>query len=114
VPDSLHIHAYPFISALNIPDFVNHESPANGLIKDRRLPDDLANCHAEGRGFESLQPLRIAEPFPAIPASGSSDESGFTRNLCATSDCAAPRSQYPQGPFNRPARHLLLLAACQN
>jgi hypothetical protein len=59
VPDSLHIHAYPFISALNIPDFVNHESPANGLIKDRGLPDDLANSHAEGRGFESLQPLLL-------------------------------------------------------
>jgi hypothetical protein len=62
VPDSLHIHAYPFISALNIPDFVNHESPANGPIKDRRLPDDLANCHAEGRGFESHQPLRFDSP----------------------------------------------------
>jgi hypothetical protein len=29
VPDSLHIHAYPCISALNLHDFSNHESPAN-------------------------------------------------------------------------------------
>lgn len=58
VPDSLHIYAYPFISALNIHDLADDESPANGLIKDQSSRDDLPNCHAEGRGFESLQPLR--------------------------------------------------------
>jgi len=57
VPDSLHIGAYPFISAPNIRDLTNHERPANGVNKDRSSPDDLANCHAEGRGFESHQPL---------------------------------------------------------
>jgi hypothetical protein len=31
VPDSLHIRAYPFISALNIRDLANYESPANGV-----------------------------------------------------------------------------------
>jgi hypothetical protein len=68
VPDSLHINAYPFISALNIHDLANHESPAKRLIKDRSSLDDLTNCHAEGRGFESLQPLPIAEP--KAPPSG--------------------------------------------
>jgi hypothetical protein len=29
VPDSLHIRAYPCISALNIGDLANYESPAN-------------------------------------------------------------------------------------
>jgi len=31
VPDSLHIRAYPFVSALNIHDLANYESPANGV-----------------------------------------------------------------------------------
>jgi len=31
VPESLHIRAYPFISALNIRDLANYESPANGV-----------------------------------------------------------------------------------
>jgi hypothetical protein len=50
---------------MNIRDLADHESPANGLIKGRSSPDDLANCHAEGRGFESHQPL-----FRECPAHG--------------------------------------------
>jgi hypothetical protein len=47
---------------MNIRDLADHESPANGLIKGPSSPDDLANCHAEGRGFESHQPL-FANPL---------------------------------------------------
>jgi hypothetical protein len=57
VPKSLHISAYPRVFLREVPVSFINESPANGHYLGRELVDELSNCHAEGRGFESLQPL---------------------------------------------------------
>jgi hypothetical protein len=68
VPKSLHIGAYPRVFARDLSSFPDHESPANGPDLGPKLPDDLANCHAEDRGFESLQPLRFESPASGLLA----------------------------------------------
>jgi hypothetical protein len=62
VPKSLHIGAYPrvLLIAGRLPR--RCETPANMRYSLPAGPGDGPNCHAEGRGFESHQPLRFESP----------------------------------------------------
>jgi hypothetical protein len=61
VPDSLHIRAYRCLFLRGEPARLSSKIPAKRRSRRAWPANDLANCHAEGRGFESLQPLPIAE-----------------------------------------------------
>jgi hypothetical protein len=58
VPKSLHIGAHPRVLLIVGRLLRHHETPASGHIRCSPGLGDGPNCHAEGRGFESLQPLR--------------------------------------------------------
>jgi hypothetical protein len=75
VPETTHIGAYPCVSKAANADRANRKSPANQLVLVLYSLEGWPNCHAEGRGFESHQPLllqigafrcsRKAETIPA-------------------------------------------------
>ena len=57
VPETLLIGAYLRIFGQDERGLVNCKSPANEVDLGLQRIRDLPNCHAEGRGFESHQPL---------------------------------------------------------
>jgi hypothetical protein len=65
VPKSLHIGAYPRVLLIAGCLSRCYEIPASSHISLPAGLEDRRNCHAEGRGFESHQPL-----FRECPARG--------------------------------------------
>jgi uncharacterized protein (DUF433 family) len=61
VPETLHIGAYLCVSTAESVDRVTRKSPANRRVLVLHSPDGWPDCHAEGRGFESLQPLSMID-----------------------------------------------------
>jgi hypothetical protein len=66
VPESLHIGANRCISLAGPRPPGTTEVAANRHNEAAADFGDLANCHAEGRGFESLQPLFPCKSTPFI------------------------------------------------
>jgi len=54
VPETLHIGAYPRTFTPETRGQADLEIPANRLDRGPLRAADLPNCHAEGRGFESI------------------------------------------------------------